>query len=449
MLDSAAECPRPVPTGTVHRVRPGPRRRARPGRPAYGLNTANIVVGLLATDTAKIAEGMTRVTLLGDPTRGLGNLAEPECRRIIAALDLAERLRRTGGVVRAVLRRADRHGQRHREHGLDRRRPAPADRVHPGRRRGERHRHRRERRRAAVLERRGDDAHAHPGHPGDDAGQRHGADRQAGAGLLRRGVGRGQLRHRRLRPRSWAPTARRSTGRPTSPDACEILLRHYDHTYVVPGETYPRRRPTSRPGRPGRAYLAACRRGRQRPSPGRRHLLRRAQPRPQEALRHALGDARRHRCRRRAAGTLGALARSGDRRSCGTRTSAASRSACSGSSRTPCRGVGSCRPAVRRRGRPARCSRSRRASSPGPSTPPAGTGRWWYWPTCPASTAHRSRCAAGSSSTARRSAGRSPTSAARSSSWWSPATTVGRSSCSPRRSTNAWRSRPSRARSPR
>jgi hypothetical protein len=32
---------------------------------------------------------MTRVALLGDPTRGLGNVAEPECRRIIAALDLA------------------------------------------------------------------------------------------------------------------------------------------------------------------------------------------------------------------------------------------------------------------------------------------------------------------------------------------------------------------------
>src|ERR687893_589256 len=35
---------------------------------------------------------MLRVALLGDPTRALGSLAEPECRRIIAALDLAERL---------------------------------------------------------------------------------------------------------------------------------------------------------------------------------------------------------------------------------------------------------------------------------------------------------------------------------------------------------------------
>ena len=32
---------------------------------------------------------MTRVMLLGDPSKELGALAEPECRRILAALDLA------------------------------------------------------------------------------------------------------------------------------------------------------------------------------------------------------------------------------------------------------------------------------------------------------------------------------------------------------------------------
>jgi acetyl-CoA carboxylase carboxyltransferase component len=35
---------------------------------------------------------MARVTLLGDPTHALGSLAEPECRRINAALDLADEL---------------------------------------------------------------------------------------------------------------------------------------------------------------------------------------------------------------------------------------------------------------------------------------------------------------------------------------------------------------------
>ena len=34
---------------------------------------------------------MTRVVLLGDPTKALGAVAEPECARVIAALDLAER----------------------------------------------------------------------------------------------------------------------------------------------------------------------------------------------------------------------------------------------------------------------------------------------------------------------------------------------------------------------
>jgi acetyl-CoA carboxylase carboxyltransferase component len=36
---------------------------------------------------------MRRVILLGDPSREMGSLAEPECRRILAALDLAESLR--------------------------------------------------------------------------------------------------------------------------------------------------------------------------------------------------------------------------------------------------------------------------------------------------------------------------------------------------------------------
>ena len=55
-------------------------------------NTASIVVGLIRNRTERHPEGMLRVALLGDPTRGLGSLAEPECARVIAALDLAERL---------------------------------------------------------------------------------------------------------------------------------------------------------------------------------------------------------------------------------------------------------------------------------------------------------------------------------------------------------------------
>jgi acetyl/propionyl-CoA carboxylase alpha subunit/acetyl-CoA carboxylase carboxyltransferase component len=56
------------------------------------MNEAGIVVGLVRNWTERYPDGMQRVVLLGDPTRSLGSLAEPECRRIIAALDLAEQL---------------------------------------------------------------------------------------------------------------------------------------------------------------------------------------------------------------------------------------------------------------------------------------------------------------------------------------------------------------------
>ncbi|MFE5333361.1 carboxyl transferase domain-containing protein, partial [Embleya sp. NPDC056575] len=58
-----------------------------------GTNSAAIVAGVVRTTTARHPEGVTRVVLLGDPTKSLGALSEPECRRVIAALDLAERMR--------------------------------------------------------------------------------------------------------------------------------------------------------------------------------------------------------------------------------------------------------------------------------------------------------------------------------------------------------------------
>ena len=58
-----------------------------------GMNKAGIICALVTTPTPLYPEGMTRIALSGDPTRGLGAVAEPECRRIIAALDLAERMR--------------------------------------------------------------------------------------------------------------------------------------------------------------------------------------------------------------------------------------------------------------------------------------------------------------------------------------------------------------------
>jgi len=58
----------------------------------YGGNTANVVAGVIRSFTDRYPEGMTRVILLGDPSRGLGALAEPECRRVVAALDLAREM---------------------------------------------------------------------------------------------------------------------------------------------------------------------------------------------------------------------------------------------------------------------------------------------------------------------------------------------------------------------
>ncbi|MET8908807.1 carboxyl transferase domain-containing protein [Micromonospora sp. NPDC004551] len=58
-----------------------------------GRNSAAIVAGVVTTPTPRHPQGVTRVVLLGDPTKSLGALSEPECRRVIAALDLAERMR--------------------------------------------------------------------------------------------------------------------------------------------------------------------------------------------------------------------------------------------------------------------------------------------------------------------------------------------------------------------
>lgn len=57
-----------------------------------GRNTAAIVAGVVTSPTERHPQGITRVVLLGDPTKSLGALSEPECRRVIAALDLAEQM---------------------------------------------------------------------------------------------------------------------------------------------------------------------------------------------------------------------------------------------------------------------------------------------------------------------------------------------------------------------
>ncbi len=58
----------------------------------FGENSAGIVVGVVRTITDRYPEGMVRVVIFGDPTKALGSIAEPEAVRIVRALDLAEEL---------------------------------------------------------------------------------------------------------------------------------------------------------------------------------------------------------------------------------------------------------------------------------------------------------------------------------------------------------------------
>jgi acetyl/propionyl-CoA carboxylase alpha subunit/acetyl-CoA carboxylase carboxyltransferase component len=57
-----------------------------------GLNKAGIVAGVVTTPTELHPEGITRVILSGDPIKALGAVSEAECSRIIAAIDLAEQM---------------------------------------------------------------------------------------------------------------------------------------------------------------------------------------------------------------------------------------------------------------------------------------------------------------------------------------------------------------------
>ncbi|MEN9578401.1 MAG: hypothetical protein RJA70_1410 [Pseudomonadota bacterium] len=57
-----------------------------------GKNKSAVVFGVICTRTRKVPEGMKRVLVLSDPTRGMGALADGECDRVVAAIDLADKL---------------------------------------------------------------------------------------------------------------------------------------------------------------------------------------------------------------------------------------------------------------------------------------------------------------------------------------------------------------------
>jgi acetyl/propionyl-CoA carboxylase alpha subunit/acetyl-CoA carboxylase carboxyltransferase component len=93
LMTPAAGAPSDFPPGTFEEMDLDAAGRLMKVARPYGRNTANVVVGVIRNATARYPEGMSRVMLLGDPSREMGSLAEPECRRILAALDLAERLK--------------------------------------------------------------------------------------------------------------------------------------------------------------------------------------------------------------------------------------------------------------------------------------------------------------------------------------------------------------------
>ena len=212
----------------------------------HGRNTANVVVGLLTNYTAKVPEGMTRVVLLSDPTRGLGNLAEPECRRIIAALGLAgqmgvpvewfalssgarvamdsgtENMDWTAAVLRALIEFTDAGGEVNVvvtgiNVGAQSYWNAEATMLMHTR---------------GILVMTPDSSMVLTGKQALDYSGGVSAEDNFGIGGFDKVMGpNGQAQY-------WAPTLE---------DACHVLLSHYDHTFVVPGEVHPRRGATEDP----------------------------------------------------------------------------------------------------------------------------------------------------------------------------------------------------------
>jgi acetyl/propionyl-CoA carboxylase alpha subunit/acetyl-CoA carboxylase carboxyltransferase component len=234
------------PPGTFVEHDLGPDGNLEPVTREPGLNTANIVVGVLTSRTSKVPEGMSRVALLSDPTRGLGNLAEPECRRILAALELAERMQvpvewftvSSGALIAmdsgtenmdwiaAVLRGLIEFTQRGGEVNI----------VVTGINVGGQPYWNAEA--TMLMHTRGilvmlpTSAMVLTGKQALDFSGGVSAEDNLGIGGYDRVMGpNGQAQY-------WASSVE---------DACRVLLGHYEHTYVVPGERFPRRARTADP----------------------------------------------------------------------------------------------------------------------------------------------------------------------------------------------------------
>jgi acetyl/propionyl-CoA carboxylase alpha subunit/acetyl-CoA carboxylase carboxyltransferase component len=93
MLTPPAESMRsPLPPGDFTEYDLNEDNQLVPVERPYGKNRSGLVVGVIRNYTRKYPEGMTRVLLLGDPSKNMGSLSEPECRRLIEAIALSKRL---------------------------------------------------------------------------------------------------------------------------------------------------------------------------------------------------------------------------------------------------------------------------------------------------------------------------------------------------------------------
>ena len=374
-------------------------------------NTASIVVGLIRNRTERHPEGMLRVALLGDPTRGLGSLAEPECRRVIAALDLAERLdvpvewfALSSGAkiamdsgtenmdwVAAALRRIVSFTQAGGEINI----------VVSGINVGAQPYWNAEAtmlmHTKGILVMTPESAMVLTGKQALDYSGGVSAEDNFGIGGYERVMGpNGQAQY-------WAPDLA---------GACETLLDYYERSYVAPGERFPRRAETDDPvDRDVRASPHSAADSdletvgeifSEETNPGRK------KPFDVRAVMRAVADADREPLERWAGLREAENAVVWDAYLGGWPVSML------GIESRPLPRFGSVPADGPEHGAAARCSRSPRARSPARSTPPPAAGRSSCWPTSRASTARPSRCGGCSSSTAPRSAARSSTSTGRS-----------------------------------
>ena len=222
-----------------------------------GRNKAGLVVGSRdVRRPPRHPEGITRVVLLGDPTKALGAVAEAECARVIAALDLAEQMRvpvewfalsagarismdsgtenmdwvaralrrivtftQAGGEINVVVAGINVGAQPYWN--------AEATMLMHTK---------------GILVMTPDSAMVLTGKQSLDFSGGVSAEDNFGIGGYDRVMGpNGQAQY-------WAPDLA---------GACEVLLAHYDHSYVVPGETRRTAGRDDRPARPRRARVPA------------------------------------------------------------------------------------------------------------------------------------------------------------------------------------------------